>query len=302
MVDVDESALCALTEDLLAVVDAGLEVVPTVDGHPLLGQTLAVGAVSFVEVVDIEFVARFFTEHVLDDGTLLGHDVFEARSKDLGVEQVADADPAAAGLVLVGRADPPPRGPDFFVFVLFFDPVETAVIREDDMGAFGDAHVRVQPALAERVEFLEQGLGVDDTAVTDDTALAANDARGQQRELVGLLADDDGVAGVVATLIADDDVGTLAVEIDGAALPFVAQLRSDDRDGHTGPVFFVGLQIGAGSRHKRFTAGVTATVYAPPLATRRLDQYGYDRRRPRRLYRRQRRAITDGDADGERTG
>src|SRR5699024_12679608 len=56
--------------------------------------------------------------------TLSLHDalpIFEALSQDLGIEQVADSDSTATGLVLVGRADPFARGAGgefaFFVFL-----------------------------------------------------------------------------------------------------------------------------------------------------------------------------------------
>ena len=41
-------------------------------------------------------------------------------------------------------------------------------------------------------------------------------------------AEDDGVAGVVAALGADDDIGVLSEEIDDFAFAFVAPLSADE--------------------------------------------------------------------------
>src|SRR5262249_4355069 len=61
----------------------------------------------------------------------------------------------------------------------------------------------------------------------------ADDAGGQQAELEGAVADDQRVAGVVAALEADDDVGPLRQPVDDLALALVAPLGADHRDiGH----------------------------------------------------------------------
>src|SRR5947209_8441685 len=68
------------------------------------------------------------------------------------------------------------------------------------------------------------------TATTQIYTLSLHDAlpicRDQMQD--GLLAvDDEGVAGIVAALVADDDVGMLGKNVDDLALPFVTPLRSD---------------------------------------------------------------------------
>ena len=87
---------------------------------------------------------------------------------------------------------------------------------------------------ADPVHFGEQRLGVDDDAVADDPELAADEAGGQQGELVGLVADDERVAGVVAALEADDDLGAAGQPVHDLAFAFVAPLGADHGDvGHS---------------------------------------------------------------------
>ncbi len=55
-------------------------------------------------------------------------------------------------------------------------------------------------------------------------------------ELEDLVAADDGVAGVVAALVADDHRDLLGEEVGGLALALVAPLQPDDhRGGHYAP-------------------------------------------------------------------
>ena len=67
-------------------------------------------------------------------------------------------------------------------------------------------------------------------AVADDRQLARpHDARGQEAQLVGAVADDQGVAGIVAALEAHDHVGPLGEPVDDLALALVAPLGADHR-------------------------------------------------------------------------
>ena len=58
----------------------------------------------------------------------------------------------------------------------------------------------------------------------------AHDAGGDQRELVGVVADDQRMAGVMAALEAHDDIGALGQPVDDLALAFVAPLSADHGD------------------------------------------------------------------------
>ena len=87
------------------------------------------------------------------------------------------------------------------------------------------------PCCRSRSISLRQRPRIDDDAVADDAELArAHHARRQQRQLVGLVADDQRVAGVVAALEAHDDVGALGQPVDDLALALVAPLGADHDD------------------------------------------------------------------------
>src|SRR5690606_20123496 len=62
----------------------------------------------------------------------------------------------------------------------------------------------------------------------DDRQRARHDARGKQRQLVDLLADDERMAGIVTALEADHGVGAAGEPVDDLALALVAPLRPDD--------------------------------------------------------------------------
>ena len=72
--------------------------------------------------------------------------------------------------------------------------------------------------------------GIEHDAVADHRGRAADDPARQQRQLVGLVADDQRVAGVVAALEAHDHVGPAGQPVDDLALAFVAPLGADDGD------------------------------------------------------------------------
>ena len=84
---------------------------------------------------------------------------------------------------------------------------------------------------AQALDLGDERVRIEHDAVADDRELArAHDARRQERELVGLGADDEGVAGVVAALEAHDDVGLVGQPVDDLALALVAPLGANDHD------------------------------------------------------------------------
>ena len=77
---------------------------------------------------------------------------------------------------------------------------------------------------------------VDDHAVADDRFYSGfQNAGRQQGEFERPAAPDDGVAGVRAAVVADDEVVPVAQQVYDFALGFVAPLQADDtRAGHEG--------------------------------------------------------------------
>ena len=114
------------------------------------------------------------------------------------------------------------------------------MIREDHVCSLAHANVRLEAALSERVDLLEQRFGVDHAAVPENTDFPPNCTGGDEREFVLRSVVNDGVSSVVAALIPGDHVDGVAVDIDDTALAFVAELRPDDCDGHNSGGFLPG--------------------------------------------------------------
>ncbi len=84
------------------------------------------------------------------------------------------------------------------------------------------------------VDLGDEARRVDDHAAGDHALdLGAEDAAGDQRELVGLAAGDDRMAGVGPALIADDNLMLPGQEIDDLSLGLVPPLQANHtRSGH----------------------------------------------------------------------
>ena len=99
------------------------------------------------------------------------------------------------------------------------------------MGAVADDQVRVDrhAARGERLDFGENRRRIDHHAVGDDALdVVAEDAAGNQRELELLPVEDDGVPGVGAPLIADDNVVLFGEKIDDLPFRFITPLQTDN--------------------------------------------------------------------------
>ena len=110
----------------------------------------------------------------------------------------------------------------------------------------------VDALLSEPIDLGEQHRGVDHDAVADDRRdVVVEDAAGHQLEGERLAVDDDGVTGVVAALVADDDLHLLGDEVGELALALVAPLGADDDGcGHPGD----GTEPGPVRRRSTFRA------------------------------------------------
>ena len=226
MVHVEQRALRALEQDAPARTALGVEQRPHVvhvwqhlrgDLHELAHQRI---------LADLGHAQSAPQRIVVHEQTV------DLGSQRAEVLEILGADGAPAGLVLVGRADAAPRGADpLLAGGRLAQLIELAMQRQDQRGVLGDlevAGIDGDAALRQGVDLGHQMPRIEHHAVTDDAELAGtHDARGQQRQLVGLLADHQRVAGIVAALEAHDDVGALRQPVDDLALALVAPLGAD---------------------------------------------------------------------------
>ena len=96
-------------------------------------------------------------------------------------------------------------------------------------------------AAEEFVDLFKEHLGIEHDAVADDVEHAgAEDADRQKVRGVFFAADADGMPGVGAAAVADDDVGVFGEKIDDLALALIPPLEADDngisldKRGHNG--------------------------------------------------------------------
>ena len=174
---------------------------------------------------DLRDVVGLLAVDVLKDRVLLAQGRLELRLEDALVGDVLDADAVAGDLVLVGRADAPVGGPNAGVaqsylavrvegYVVGHDEVRPAV----DLEPVPDADA----ARLERLDLLDEHLGVHHHPVADGADdVLAHDARRDEVELELLLADADGVPGVVAAGVARDEVGVRGEGVADPSLPLV---------------------------------------------------------------------------------
>ena len=148
------------------------------------------------------------------------------RPADLVAVTGPDAAAGRADVLAVGRA-------------LVERPVFGEVPGKDHVGPVADPQVLVGhvalAAAGQLVELLDHAGRVEHDAAGDHARDAGRqDAAGQQRELVDLVADDDRVPGVRPALIADDEIVLAGQQVDDLALGFVAPLQTDDASSRHG--------------------------------------------------------------------
>ena len=177
-------------------------------------------------LVDRALVVDLAQQHVLDRERGL-----DLLAQDLLVEQVLHADADPRGLVGVGGADAAAGGADLQPAQHQLGVgVDDAVPGHDQVRVSGDAEAgQVDAALLQAVQLLHQHLGVDHAAVADHAQGARpEDAARHQPQLVGVVAQHQRVAGVVAALVAGHHVGPLGQRVDDLALALVAPLGAHD--------------------------------------------------------------------------
>ncbi len=239
MIDIEHGALGALEQDPVAAPARFIQPLPDPAGiGRQAGRDLAQLAREFI-AIDLAG-AKSAQQRIV-----MQQQFIELARQCLGLEQIANAHGAARDLVLIGGTDAAPGGAEAgFAPRGFAQAVERAMQRQDQCCVVGQQQITRRhrhALLAQGLDLGQQRPGIDHHAIADDRELAlAHDAGGQQAQLVGDVADDQRVAGIVAALEADHDIGALRQPVDDLALALVAPLGADDGDiGHgLSPAYF----------------------------------------------------------------
>ena len=162
----------------------------------------------------------------------------------VGRQRIRNANAAAAGLVLIGRADAAERRADLFVSEpLLGRVIESPVIRHYQMRPARDLEPfgrHRDSLLLDLIDLFKKRLWVDDHAVAEHAGLVlVNDARRQKPQNKGLVADINAVPGIMAALISRHDIKTVRQQIDDLSLSLIAPLGADNDNDH---MFFSTLQ------------------------------------------------------------
>ena len=167
----------------------------------------------------------------LEDAVILADFRLQLFRKQHRLHQIRHPQAGARGLVAVGRADAALGRADLRVafpqLALF---IERAVIGQNEVGAITDQQILpdLDLELAQPFDLGDERDRIDHDAVADHADFAApQNSRRDQVENVFRAAMDDGVAGVIPALAADDDVRLGGEDIDDLSFAFIAPLRAD---------------------------------------------------------------------------
>ncbi len=106
----------------------------------------------------------------------------------------------------------------------------------------------VDPSAFERLELLEQDSGIDHHPGADyRRAVPVENSGRHEMQGVLLVVDHDRVSGVVAALVADDEVGLTGQQVGDLALALVAPLEADESRARQRSV----PRPGGGEEHQR---------------------------------------------------
>ncbi len=227
-IDVEEGALRALEEDALVFFQLAMEPDDGVgDVRGELPSRCQVGLIDFAK-------RKRRAAEGFEDGVVFLDAVLQLRREYFRTHKIDHAQAGAGGLVAVGRADAALGGADLVAALAQFARfVEGAMVGQHKVGRFADEEAagQLDAPFFEPFDFRDQGDRINDHAVGDDAFFPrAKNAGGDEVEDEFFLPDLDGVAGVVAALGADDDVGLLGEDVDDFSFSFIAPLGAD-KDG-----------------------------------------------------------------------
>ena len=227
MVDVEKRGLCTFEEYVLPSVDRLMNHERGIGD--VWERSLGKGVQEHADLVSQRF--RFLIRES-ELRRFVADDVVELLTEELGMPQIADAQTSARDLVRVGRSDSAARRPDpsraeLLLLGLLLEPM----VRKDELRAVADEEVLADryAEIPQHRHFAHEGVGVNDATVADDRghAFVKNAGRNDVKDEL-LVADDDGVARVVASAVADHHVDTPSEEVNVLPFPLVAPLGADD--------------------------------------------------------------------------
>lgn len=151
--------------------------------------------------------------------------------------QVTHPDAETGDLVLVGWADTASGGANLGpTHGRFASPVQNRIQGKNHMGPFRneEATLEVHISLDETIELAEQRVGVDHHSAAQNTeCLGVEHTRWHQVQGKMSILELDGVASIVAALIAHHNIERGTEQIDDLSLSLVTPLHTvDDRVGH----------------------------------------------------------------------
>ena len=187
----------------------------------------------------LEFLAHLPRVDRIEPETLaqrvvMGQQAFDLALERRAVGQIHQADRAPPDFVLVCRADAAPRRADAQRRArrFFADGVELAVQRQDERRR--SRRCADCPDVTATPCFFSVAISFSSACGSSTTPLPMTDnfpgrttPGGQQRKLVGDAVDDQRVAGIVAALEADHDIGLLGQPVDDLTFALVAPLGAD---------------------------------------------------------------------------
>ena len=203
MVDVEQRTLRAFEQHALALLAQLVKDAGDVGLHRF--DVLAEGERVVERLLEVDgFDAEVLGQHEV----VIVHRAAQLLGQFVRVAQIGDANAAARNLVFVGRTDAAAGGADGLAAgSLLAGLIQGDVVRHDQRRGRADLEARTHfdAAGLEFGDFLLQRAGVQHDAVADQAQrVVAQDAGGNQVQDGLLAVDDEGVAGVVAALEADD--------------------------------------------------------------------------------------------------
>ena len=228
VVNVAQRTELGLKEQGLVVLDGLGEVVGRVTDVVLERHGVGVDPVHHLVEVDGIVVITIDDEEILPL-----ENVGQTGLECVAVGQFAHAQRLFHVLVRVGGGDAAAGGAELLVRqTVLLQAVEQLVVRHADNGLVADFQVLRRDgdaAGAQTLGLVEHVLRINDHAGAEHVhGLVAQDAARHEVEHELALVVDDGVAGVVAALIAHDDVVLLAEQVDHAAFALVAPVDAYD--------------------------------------------------------------------------